>query len=271
MYHNKLVVALKVDGKILREDNGVVTIPFGAEYSIFLKNLNSVRVQTKITVDGVDATESRWLVVSPNSFIDLERYIKNGNLYRGNKFKFIERTAKIEQHKGIGVEDGLIRVEFQTEQFVVQQYNISVPSVSYIPRSSSGIPPRSFVHSNIYRKYSSDSNCGMQSSSTISDFAINSTSVGTLGDEVLMAGGAVSDIGITVPGSESNQHFQEVESFPVVLPSEIIVLQLRGKIAGKKVSVPVTVDLKVNCPTCGRSNKSSMKFCGECGTAVSIV
>src|ERR1700721_1628098 len=106
MYSNKFVASLKVGGKILREQSGVVALPFGAEYGILLKNLNSRRAQVKVTVDGQDATEGTKLILPANGSINLERFIKNGNLKTGNKFKFIERTSKIEDHRGIKEDDG---------------------------------------------------------------------------------------------------------------------------------------------------------------------
>jgi hypothetical protein len=129
VYSQKLVACIKVDGQILREDRDTVTIPFGSEYSLYLKNLNSVRVQVKVTVDGQDATEGTWLIIQPNSSIELERFIKGGNLNRGNRFKFIERTGKIEKHRGIGGEDGLIRIEYQTEKILPKP--VVVPVVHY--------------------------------------------------------------------------------------------------------------------------------------------
>ncbi len=44
MYKQNFVVVVKCNGKILREqDSDVVYLPFGAEYSILLKNKDSRR------------------------------------------------------------------------------------------------------------------------------------------------------------------------------------------------------------------------------------
>lgn len=124
VYCNKVVAAVKVNGQILREKENTVTLPFGSEYSILIKNLNSVRLQVKVSVDGTDATEGTWLVVGPNSSMELERFIRDGNFERGNRFKFIERTAQIEKHRGIKADDGLIRMEYKVEQVAVQMLRI---------------------------------------------------------------------------------------------------------------------------------------------------
>lgn len=116
MYNNQFAVAIKAAGKVLREQKDKVFLPFGSEYSIYLKNLNTVRALVRIELDGVSVTGGTDLVVHPNGSIDLERFMKSGNLSQGNRFKFIERTAKVEAHRGVGAEDGLLRVEFQFEK-----------------------------------------------------------------------------------------------------------------------------------------------------------
>ena len=93
MYNEKLAVAIKSNGKILREFKDKVYIKFGSEYSIYIKNLNNLRALVNVYIDGTNVT-SGGLVVSANSEIDLERSLANNNLNVGNKFKFIERTDR---------------------------------------------------------------------------------------------------------------------------------------------------------------------------------
>lgn len=121
MFNNKLVVAIKHNGKVLREQksrdgNMNVYLPFGSEYSIFLKNLNSVRALVRVSLDGNSVTDGEDLVIYGNSELNLERFLKKGNMESGNCFKFIERTSKVEAHRGVEAEDGLLRVEFQFEK-----------------------------------------------------------------------------------------------------------------------------------------------------------
>lgn len=124
MYSNKLAVAIKADGKVLRETRGIgsdyddtVKLPFGTEYSVFVRNLNSVRALVRIQIDGTDLTPGMSLIVEPNSTCEIERFVNNGNFESGLKLKFIERTQKIEDGpRGIKVEDGLIRVEYEFER-----------------------------------------------------------------------------------------------------------------------------------------------------------
>lgn len=116
MHSNKLVTCIKVAGKVLRESGDKIFLPFGSEYSIFLKNLNSVRALVRVSLDGQSVTDGEDLVVYGNSQLNLERFLKKGNMESGNRFKFIERSAKVEAHRGIEAEDGLLRVEFQFEK-----------------------------------------------------------------------------------------------------------------------------------------------------------
>ncbi len=105
MHQTGFVACIKVNGKILRESNDTVSLPFGSSYSILIKNLNSVRSQVKVSIDGTDATDGTHLVIPANGEVELERFIRNANLTSGNKLKFIERTEGIESHRGIKAED----------------------------------------------------------------------------------------------------------------------------------------------------------------------
>lgn len=117
MYSEKFAAAIKCGRKVLREFNkDTVYVPFGSEYSIYLKNLNNRRALVSITIDGKSISDGVNFVVHPNSEVTIERFIKNGNFNEGNKFKFIERTAGVEAHRGVKAEDGLIRIEYWFEK-----------------------------------------------------------------------------------------------------------------------------------------------------------
>jgi len=81
---------------------------------------------------------------------------------------------------------------------------------------------------------------------------------------------AVNNAGITVPGSISNQKFTEVSGFDTE-PAEALVLHLIGKTNGAPVKVAKTVKTVLECETCGKTSKSSAKFCNECGTSLERV
>jgi hypothetical protein len=156
MYANKLAVALKVNGKVLREmksegseRDDTVRIPYGSEYSVYVKNLNSVRALVRIEIDGESVTDGMTLIVEANDDIEIERFVKNRNMNTGLKLKFIERTQKIEDGpRGIKTEDGLIRVEYEFEREPAK----IVPSPIYQPIVSTPWPLPQVHHHHHYGK-----------------------------------------------------------------------------------------------------------------------
>ena len=278
MYSNRFVCSLKVGGKILREDQGVVALPFGSEYNILLKNLNSRRCMVKVSVDGQDATEGTKLIIGPNDSLELERFIKSGNLEKGNRFKFIERTKNIENHRGIKEDDGLIRVEFWAEKEVIDQpiirkhyydewypvprpYYPNWPTYPDLFGAPSGAMNSSVVQGS---QFTQSGNVAQASSGNVQQASVYAMNM-------LRCSASLNDTGITVPGSESNQKFHSSFGFQTESNSHVIVLQLRGQTRSGKVSKPVTIDLKIKCPTCGKKQKPFDKFCGECGAAINII
>ncbi len=262
MYNHKLAVALKSAGKVLREFGETIYIPFGSEYSVLIKNLNSVRALVKIEIDGVDVGDGTKFIVDPNSNVELERFIKNSNLKNGNRFKFIERSDSIEQHRGVGVEDGLIRVEFNFEKVV-----------SFIPDRSHGWNNR---NNNLNDRNDNwyNNRHGLNGDITFINSVTRQTTANTSNNVNYTADIStnVNDVGITVPGSVSNQQFQDADWFPIETETHVIMLQMLGQTENnQQVTKPVTVKAKPKCVTCGITNKATSKFCTECGTALTIV
>lgn len=262
MYSDKLVVALKVGGRILREDKDTVTLPFGSEYSVFIKNLNSVRMQVAVTIDGEDVAGR--LVIAPNSVLELERFMQSGNLSSGNRFKFIERSAAVEAHLGISAEDGLIRVEGWRE--VPQR--LPFPFHSYEQRRYDRKYARGMLRSKSFAPTlgTTTQGWGEQAAFTCSLNNVASSAVAASA-----APEPTSDQGITVPGSVSNQSFHYVENFPIETTSSVIVMRLRGAYGQQVVTEPVTVEQKLECSSCGLVSKSSSMYCARCGTSLRLV
>ena len=257
MYNQKLVASIKANGKILREFKDTVYIPFGSEYQIVLKNLDTVRALVNITLDGTDVCPG-GLVLSPGQTVDLERWIKNGNLTEGNKFKFIERTAQIEKHKGIGLEDGIINITYQFEQPPVR-YSTQ-PATVWNTTFGYGRPQDMIVPmGGIARSVAQNSNATWASPQSGHD-------------GVTCSSASCNDIGITVPGSRSEQTFQTTNWFPTLTEKHSIVLRLLGETPDNKpVEQAVTVKSKPKCTTCGKVNKAASAFCSACGTALTIL
>ena len=117
-YCEKMVAVVKVNGQILRErrsdKSDEILIPFGTEYSIRLKNLNSTRVAVSVHIDGDDALDGSRIVIDPNEEHELLGFMKSGVVR--NRFKFIEKTQQISNYRGDKIDDGLIRIEYQFEK-----------------------------------------------------------------------------------------------------------------------------------------------------------
>lgn len=252
MYHNKLVASLKANGKILREFKDTVYIPFGSEYSFLLKNLHTKRALVTVYIDGEDMTPG-GLVLNAGQEIDLERSIKNGNLKEGNRFKFIERTGSIEQHRGIKLEDGLVRIEYQFELYDMNQFFINNHATKSIMRGIGG--------SSIS---GSTGDWIAPMGATYSSVSLNSMNVSAQAQ-------SLNDVGITVPGSKSTQSFTTTTMGVMEAEKHSIVLKLLGETSDNEpVRTPVTVKHKPKCQTCGKQNKATSRFCSECGTSLEL-
>lgn len=283
MYADKFVVAVKHNGRVLREQGDTVLIPFGSEYALHFKNLNSVRVQVKVSIDGTDATQGTCLVIRPNETADLERFIRSGDGGQGHRFKFIERTQKIEDGpRGIRVDDGLIRVEFEYER---QPAKIEYETIKRTYINDYWTTPRPYYP--LWNSTTTTTFGSAEGSVTCSDVSYSANaasssplrSKGVVGEVTAQSASLnsatmdsfVGDVGITVPGSISDQKFEVAAWFPTDGQKHVMVLRLKGRVGEQKVERPVTVKTMQECPTCGTKNKHGTKFCRECGTGLALI
>ena len=302
MYHDNLVATIKVGGKILRENKDVVALPFGSEYTIYIKNMATVRALVKVSVDGTDATDGNWVIVPANSSIELERFIRNSNFNSGNRFKFIERTAAVENGpRGIKAEDGLIRIEYKFEipQTVYATYNPSYTYATYnsdycgtgwnsVVTTTTGAPiggstttrltpaarkakPTTRVGKGSILRTRGVVDTGLNKKEQYRSLNFCQQSMSADYANVNNVTTSTNTAGVTVAGSVSNQKFTSGEYFPSEATSHVIVLKLIGEVQGVKFERPVTVQQKRICNVCGKSNKGYNQFCGRCGSSLVLV
>jgi hypothetical protein len=266
MYNQKLVASIKANGKILREFKDSVYVPFSSEYSILLKNLNTKRALVNVFIDGENVVPG-GLVLDAGKEIDLERSIKDNNLTAGNKFKFIERTTQIEKHRGIKLEDGIVRIEYQFEMVFNFAFNNPPPFGGPRPSvwgSSGDVYTKGMLQNSTGDTPTYGAASVYHSSASLNAVATNTTSTS-------ITRSFTNDAGITVAGSKSDQKFTTVNAFPLEPEKHSIVLKLLGETEeNTPVRVPVTVKHKQKCTTCGHLNKANAKFCNTCGTALLI-
>lgn len=279
MYQSKLVASLKANGKILREFKDTVYIPFGSEYSFLIKNLNTQRAVVNIFIDGDDVVEG-GLVLNAGQEVDLERYVKNGNLTEGNRFKFVERNEAIENGpRGIKLEDGLVRIEFQYEQprpviNLNRNWIVASGSNSIYPQQGAG--SASYNVNGMLRSVDWSKNgevTAQAASASVDKYCADNGIINKFDahDGMATMDWCQNEVGITVPGSKSTQKFATVTMGTMEAEKHTMVLKLLGETPDNKpVLKPVTVKAKPKCQTCGKLNKAHAKFCSECGTALEI-
>ena len=272
VYVEKFIAVVKTGGKILREQGDVVQLPFGSEYELLLKNMNSRKANVNISIDDVDVLNRHSIVLDANSELTLEGFMNNDGTVK-NRFKFIQKTEQIVEHRGDKIDDGMIRIEYAFEKEVVDV-----------------IERRTILHDHLYgwpyfypfhhpyrissvgtlRKM--DAVFGATSKKLMSS-SIGSSVSGSAGEKgytssincCQSAPDIDKDEGITVKGSETEQEFKRAYISELEDP-KVIILRLKGYKGKAKIQVPLLIKTKQACSSCGKKNKSSSKFCSDCGT-----
>jgi hypothetical protein len=249
VYKDLFVVCIKCDNKILREQKEKIIVPFGKEYSLLIKNLNTRRSVVNITIDGSDVLGGTSLVINSNEDCNLEGFLRGNKV--SNKFKFIEKTKEISDYRGNKAEDGLIRVSYRFEKEQHKYYSTNSSN------QRNNTKDQIWENNDYCSSSSSSSSCGASCSFN----SLSSHHEATM--DISRSLDCIKNTdGITVKGSESNQKFNTIA--PPILETEehVIVIQLVG---GEK---EVYVKDKLKCETCGKKNKSNHKFCTNCGTSL---
>jgi hypothetical protein len=271
-YKDQFVVEVKCRGKILRVQDDVVRLPFGSEYSLYLKNLNSRRASVKISIDGEDVLDYQSLILDANSSTELEGFLRGTTAK--NRFKFINKTKEIQDHRGDKIDDGIIRVEFAYEKAKPIRKVILEDHDHHHHHHHHG------GHWNYNDWFTGDSTVrygsavdgkpvegiarGTTSEPIQNTFYSSNVSCDSLG--VQSFGQPLNDEGITVKGSEIHQDFR-YGSIGELEQAEVIVIRLKGITdTATPIQQPITVKTKLECPTCGRKSRSDAKFCSNCGT-----
>lgn len=271
-YKDYFVVEVKANGKILRVRDDAVYLPFGSEYSILLKNLNSRKASVNVSVDGQDTLDNHSLILEANGETVLEGFLK-GNIAR-NRFRFIQKTKQIQDHRGDKADDGMIRIEFAYEKPQPAPWiEKTIKEVHHHHHS----PPYTYYGSNVDWTYNDPNSSGKgihdgESAMYVATVGgpesrnLNIATSNVTMDSLEIADVPLVDEGITVKGSECHQQFR-YGHIGALEDSEVVVIRLKGlSDAGGQVKQPITVQSKLTCPTCGTKSKSSMKYCGSCGT-----
>lgn len=274
VYNASLVAVVKCNGKILRENKDIVSLPFNSEYSILIKNLNSKRCLVNISIDGKDALDSNSIIIDGNDETEIKGFMV-GNKVK-NRFKFIEKSKQISDYRGDRIDDGIIRIEYWFEKEIMKQYIFHPIHYYYYPYY-----PIICGNGSAFNNY----NESLQFSSPISSTENNASNwtISSSGATLNANASYNSSInycsstpikeslvneGITVKGTEISQNYNYGSIGILEENSKVIILKLTGTNidSGKVIDNPITVQTKKVCPTCGKKSKSNIKFCGSCGT-----
>lgn len=257
VYQEKLVATVKSKGRILREHGDTVYLPFGSEYSILLKNMNTRDALVDITVDGREVISG--LIIRANDDVEVERFVDS--MDKGYKLRFIEKTDEIRDFRGDKIEDGLIRISYRFEKpknsinwkfnndelwFPLKQYN------SHHIYDSSNFQYNNTIQTsdNVYTKSNVNVNCSCTN---------NQRSTVT------------NDQGITVEGEDSYQSFKYGNIGELEHESHVIIIKLKGVTEDNKhISKPLEVKDKIRCKYCGKKSKSDKRFCSSCGSRLTL-
>jgi hypothetical protein len=269
-YKDQFVVEVKANGQILRVKDGAVYLPFGCEYSILLKNLNSRKASIEVSIDGEDVLDGNSLVLAPLVTHELKGFFRGTTVK--NRFRFIQKTKEIQEHRGDRIDDGIVRVEFAFEK---PKPEIEIKKVIKEVEEHH----HHYYHHTYWPKYyiyegsgwfnSSGSKTSDGISENLNINVSSNVNVEKLGVQATYTNSNVPNVdeGITVKGKEIFEQYSygmigELEQ------SSVIIITLKGKqnTSNATVQQPVTVKTKLTCPTCGTKSKSSFKFCPNCGT-----
>lgn len=261
MYLNKFVVSLKVGEKFLKEVKDEIRLPYLSEYSIYIKNLENRNALVNVFIDGKDVLGGNRLIVYANSILELDGFMESNVIE--NRFRFIERTDKIENFRGINPEDSLVHVQFDFEKkkdnFYWGRY---IPNITYTYNPTSEwytytYPNDAGQNSNMATWTLTNTIGGGGSGVSSSVFNINA-----------IDNSQNNDVGITVKGENTYQPFGigyvgELENNP-----SNIILKMKGFHAEENKDYKIFTKDEISCPTCGTVSKSNKKFCSECGTNI---
>ena len=287
-YKDNFVVEVKADGQILRVKDGAVYLPFGSEYSLLLKNLNSRKASVKVSIDSEDVLDGHSLILDSLVTHELQGFLRGTTAK--NRFRFIQKTKEIQEHRGDKIGDGLVRVEFAFEKprpkTIVKKIIKEVEEHHHHHHD--------YHHHHHHHRYdwwptrytwydgsgwsslsdsvqSSDEpvQSYMSSGGSVRGMSANNITCDSLGVQASFTAQNAPNVdeGITVKGNEIHEHYNYGQ-IGALEQSSVIVIALKGiqRSSGVVVTDPITVSTKLTCKTCGTKSKSSSKFCSNCGT-----
>lgn len=303
MYSSKFVACVLVNGKVLQErKDGVVAIPFGADYALRFRNKHDRRAVVRFTIDGEDVSGNGY-VLPAHGVIDIRRHAAKNAAFR---FVSLESGEAVDAGKNDGNADGgkgVIECRFYLE---AREWVTTTTAIHHHHHWTIPAPPvQPFIQPNTWpwlptvwcssaqslpidgSAYSATSTIGgvlnAQATPRSACATPNLSSSVTANDAgaVLAAAASLQD-GCTVEGAASGQTFGATS---LTLEPDCVTLRLvlRGyqpetygtayaaeKAAGRIADGPMLPDEPDRyCGQCGtKRRRRSDRFCPRCGSSL---
>lgn len=293
MYKEGFATAVLVDGRVVREENGISRIPFGTEYTVRLKNKYPEPVAADVFIDGKLVNEAGHLFVPGNGTVDLDRWIFKDKTDR--KLQFVKLT---EGGKGVEAneqENGVIEVRFykpkkadQLSRIISEIHIHEWPwyPVWIMPRvvwyDDTQVYPMKYERtitnnngwSGYYETFSGASSDGSIRMSSVSSSASYSASMAPasqgkdgklslnyhIPNPFLQA--LASQPGATAEGKkvdDKSEALAKKAEFKLEFEPIVLTMKLMGFDGPKP-------EAKNYCETCGRKRRDRENFCPSCGS-----
>jgi hypothetical protein len=232
---NFVVSILNHENKVVREEAGdfnrVARVPFDQEYKIRIQNKTRRRAYARVEIDGMEVSPGRRFVLGPKESVDLERFVLDGDLSTGKRFKFMsleKGAATGEIQDPTSLENGKIKVTFEPE--------IEPPTLKYSHNGGQSIlrgrgMPETYGSASPNNNttqafYSSTGGTPGVETAHVSTNCMVPQGFDTL--ERAIEPQAVSELGATVEGSVSDQKFTDSHEFFFTENPVEIVIMLKG-------------------------------------------
>lgn len=267
MMHDRncgFVIAVLNNGKVLREVNGTVFLPFNSEYTIRVKNPTGYRVGVVIDVDGTEITNGK-VVIDPRDSIDLKRMLVNGDMYNGPALKFVPLSDGRVQDP-TSSENGVIKVRFYKEVSIPKNYTYGS---DYYRVKFSDVDNTVGTDPGFLRNLGSSAVRNAQTKGIVGQSIFGSSAETLCSSHDSFSGNierrvtcsTAGQAGATVEGSNVSQQFKQVSMEFEPFACATLVLRMRG------LEEPVFSKSKekLYCTNCGGKIKITDNFCGKCG------
>lgn len=233
-YQAGFVVAILHNGKPLREVNSfserVVRLPFGSEYALRIQNKTHKRAYVSVKIDGTEVLSGK-LVMQAGDKIDLERFCLDGDLTKGNKFKFVEAKNGGVQDPTIG-DNGWVVVTFEPE-LILHNFHSSILRGGPACNNHNSMEPIGSTcevntTGNTWSASVNTTNC-VVGGMTSADSGISLTTLSLLNITPEVA----ADVGATVEGGQSSQTFMKSNEVFITEAPVHIGIHMKGMVQEK--------------------------------------